>query len=441
MDIGKWVSARERGECLKNLDPRIPEWIERQKNGETWHEIGKSVGITGEAIRKRCSVYKKRRRKEIGEQAYQSGEETSMFESMRLAERVVGVEADENNPRIQSILEKAEVPPDEFYVHRAVVNEWGWNRETDEPYFQAKAEIRPVPNADLLKRLRDTALDEFRSVCDVSSVPVRNPEGKYLLEIDTVDLHFGKKVWVEQCHGGEYNTGIAEQRGQAATLRFLERAAPYDVGKIIIPGGHDLLHFDDVKIRTAHGTQMLSDEVYEEVYRRAVKFVRWQIETCAQVAPVEFINCPGNHDATTVFHIAELLAAVYENHPNIAINNSTAPRKYTQWGQTLLGYMHGDHIQKLEELPMTMADEAPNGWANTRFHEWRCGHKHNEFKWMFKSHDQMRTTGIHFLPSLCATDHWHHKNRYHHHPKSEAHLFHAEEGHDTQFTYTAKEVG
>jgi hypothetical protein len=392
-----------------------------REEGKAWKDIGEKFGLDAEACRQRVR------------RAVLSAKGGSLNAKVH-AEEFVGVEMDASSPRIASILAKGEVCLDnEFYVSKACVNEWGWNPATQEPYYQAKAWVMPIPNVDLLKRLRESLLKDLKKAVKLPrfSHDLRTRRG--LLEVNTVDLHIGKRVWAQQCIDGTYNSDVAVSRGQEATTKFLGRLGPY-AKEIILPIGHDLLHFDNVSFQTTAGTLMDTDAMYEEMYRIAVQFCRWQIESCASIAPVRVVIVRGNHDWHGAFHVGELLAAVYEDHPNVTVDNSVNPRKYYRWGQTLLGYAHGNK-EKKQDLPLIMADEAAAEWAATRFHEWRVGHKHNKFE-----HEQFRTCGVRFMPSLTGTDRWHHEVGFRHHPRAEAYLFDLDEGQEMMMTHTAKIV-
>lgn len=409
---------------------------QRDTNGMTWNSVSQWAAAKG------IGVYTPEQwrgyvRRYLARQAA-----TDNLQDRVQAEQDVGVEVTENNPRVASLLAKGEVTLDnELYLSKATLSEWGFNTKTGQPNYSVRAELRPIPGAVNLKRLKEAILQDIKDIakerlCAAGEAPVP-PTGDFLLEISTVDLHIGKRVWAEQCIDGEYNSEIALERASEATNHFLNRAADYPVAQIILPIGHDLLHFDNMRFTTNRGTQMTPDGIYEEVYRMAAKFLRWQIETCAEVAPVTVKVVPGNHDWTSVFSLGELLAAVYEDCPYVAVDNSVNTRKYFRWGQTLLGYTHGDQINKIETLATAMADERGKDWAETRFHEWRLGHLHNQFKWTLRSHDQNRTTGVHYMPSLCGTDKWHHEQGYRHHPRAEAYLWCRNTGLDTTFTYNA----
>jgi len=88
------------------------------------------------------------------------------------------------------------------------------------------------------------------------------------------------------------------------------------------------------------------------------------------------------------------------NNPNIEIDNSYEPRKYYQYGNTLMGWDHGDNI-KPRDYPLIMATEKPEEFARSENRIMFTGHLHSQQNFEFR--------GVHvrYMPSISPLDEWH----------------------------------
>ena len=79
--------------------------------------------------------------------------------------------------------------------------------------------------------------------------------------------------------------------------------------------------------------------------------------------------------------LAQVVEAYFRNHPNVALDVSIH-RKYTVWLNTT-GTSHGDGA-KLADLPLLMATEFPETWAECPHRYVYLHHIHHKqvHKWM-----------------------------------------------------------
>jgi glycogen debranching enzyme len=71
------------------------------------------------------------------------------------------------------------------------------------------------------------------------------------------------------------------------------------------------------------------------------------------------------------------LYAWYHDCDNVHVNQDAYPRKYIEFGNTLLGLGHGDK-EKKETLTGLMPIEAKEAWGRTKYHEYHVAHLHSE---------------------------------------------------------------
>jgi hypothetical protein len=79
---------------------------------------------------------------------------------------------------------------------------------------------------------------------------------------------------------------------------------------------------------------------------------------CVQVAPVDVLIVPGNHDRERMFYAGAALECWYHGSPNVLVDNGAQLRKYYSLGKNLIGFTHGSE-EKFTMLPGIMAHEVP----------------------------------------------------------------------------------
>lgn len=221
------------------------------------------------------------------------------------------------------------------------------------------------------------------------------------------DLHLGKLAWGEET-GEDYDSKIAVKRFRNALEDLINKAKGYEPQKILFPVGNDIYNSDKAKPfpQTTNGTPQMDDLRWQKMFRLGVKLITEAVIRLAKVAPVEVYTVFSNHDHERVFYLGETLAAVFESHPIVNVNNSPKVRKYFTWGECLLGLAHG-HNEKPQDLPLTMAQEAKESWATTFYREWLLGHLHHQKKFQTQTAKDYNGVRVTYLTSPSASDAWH----------------------------------
>ena len=123
----------------------------------------------------------------------------------------------------------------------------------------------------------------------------------------------------------------------------------------------------------------------------------------------------------------------YRNDPNVTVDLGPSPRKYLQYGCSLIGFTHGSE-EKHTALPTIMATERPDLWAATEFHEWHVGDQHRRRKLDFVAVDTHEGVTVRTLPSIAGSDAWHHKKGYIGNRAAEAYLWSHNRGYAGHFS-------
>jgi hypothetical protein len=122
------------------------------------------------------------------------------------------------------------------------------------------------------------------------------------------------------------------------------------------------------------------------------------IDILAEVAPVEVVLIPSNHDKTVGNALAHYCNAWFRSDDRITVDTSPFPRKYIKYGNTLFCFAHDGDIKK---LPRLVADEARKYWTDINMTEVFLQHLHHEVE--VKEEYNMR---VQRLPTISAKSAW-----------------------------------
>lgn len=178
---------------------------------------------------------------------------------------------------------------------------------------------------------------------------------------------------------------------------------------IIFPVGNDFFHANDMTGRTKKGTpiQYLGspEEAYSVVCNVAIENIIKLAATGANVI-IPFIK--GNHDEDNITILSFWLEKVFQNIENVTFLSNRLQRKYIQYGVNMFGFAHGDKEKsKVAQLPLLMATENKEMWANTTYRTFYCGDLHHGFEHNFARTKDQPGVEVRFLRSVGCSDKWH----------------------------------
>jgi hypothetical protein len=317
-----------------------------------------------------------------------------------------------------------------------------WTRESTEPVlvqmFHVSATLKPKSLQEATMRLLSEKLvEDIRAEVRRGAPAIiehRFVNSNFLFEFSPFDLHMGKLAWGEETVT-DYDSAIATGLFNASLEFLLGQALKTADGKlerILCVFGNDVSHIDSKRAQTTAGTPMDADTRFIKIFRRICAVHRHAVDRLVQVAPVDCVIVPGNHDEVTSFHLGEILATRYESAKHVTVDNSARMRKYYEFGTNLFGFSHGD-AEKVSELPLLMARERSDVWHQCQSREWHIGHKHISEKFEAKQRieqDLFSDKGIRVrrLTSLSAHDAWHTKHGYTDRRACESFVFHKTAG-------------
>jgi hypothetical protein len=183
-----------------------------------------------------------------------------------------------------------------------------------------------------------------------------------------------------------------------------------NVHTIIFPIGNDFFNTNGSFPATKKGTYQPTTVRWQDSFQYGVYFYRKCIDYLASRCLVHVVNIPGNHDEDKIFYLGEVLAAVYEDHPNVTHNMSEDPRKYLFSNNVLFGFGHGKaEKRKVKNLSSVMAIEKPYEWSLAKHRVWILGDIHHMQEYQTLSSLESFGVDIYFLRSTSSTDEWHNK--------------------------------
>jgi len=231
-----------------------------------------------------------------------------------------------------------------------------------------------------------------------------------MLIVSLCDTHFGKRAWRKEA-GEDYDAEIASAIYRQAVSDALAYFNPTRIKKIVVPIGHDLLHVDNLRSETTAGTRVDStDTRFHKVFDMAVAAVVAAVEDCASIADVYVPVVPGNHDENCSVLLSKVVKQYFKDDPRVTVDDSEICRKYLHWGCNLICMTH--RFAKPDAAPNILATEAPWEWGMSTCREVHTGHFHTRRATAYRPYYETHGVVVRVLPSLSATDTWHHTQGY-----------------------------
>lgn len=220
------------------------------------------------------------------------------------------------------------------------------------------------------------------------------------------ELHYGGSGWVIET-GENFSREEAADRLEYTRSVMLEEVA--DKGRpeaFFYAVGHDFLTVDTDNGTTTKGTPQELDGTAAQILSEGFDLALRDIDCLRSVAPVQVVSVPGNHDRLLTLALVKCIEVAYRGSPDVKINFSARTRAYETYGETLLGFAHGDGALRPSQYMATMAKEAPIFWTETLYRAFFTGHLHSEVV-------RELVGGTHYqMPSLRGKDKFHERNAY-----------------------------
>lgn len=335
---------------------------------------------------------------------------------MRLnpVERQIILDYRERNKALSEECERAGLPIDEVNIYWYKSKMWSIQGKKNRVSFET---IRK----DLIKEL-DAYSPKFKKIKREKS------KDAHLLVLDPADVHLGKFASAFEA-GKQYDHNIAVQRVMEGVQGIINKSSGYNIDKILFIAGNDILHIDDPKRRsTTSGTTQDVSCMWYDSFLFAKDLYVDVIETLLPMADIHFLYCPSNHDYMSGFMLADTIRSWFRKHPNMTFDVSIKHRKYFKYFDNLIGATHGDG-GKNADLPLSMAEEVPKLWGDSK---WRYIYTHHQHHKVSKDY---HTVTVESVRSPSGTDSWHHRNQYLSKKSIEGFIHHKTDGQVARFNH------
>lgn len=255
----------------------------------------------------------------------------------------------------------------------------------------------------------ESAIEHFKELERTGIKPIEyvRHQGRMMAEINIADLHLGKLCW----HGDtpeNYDYKIAQEVFCRIVGEIVEQLRLLPIEKIIFPWANDFFNSDNEQKTTTAGTPQDTDIRNKKMFNIGCEMLVTAIETFKQIAPVETFYTPSNHDEETAYHALGVLNAWFRNDENVTVNMDAYPRKYILYGNTLIGFTHGDKEndkgsrEKASRLASLMPIEARTLWGQATYYEMHAAHLHSE-----QMIQEINGVIVRRISSPTALDSWH----------------------------------
>lgn len=319
---------------------------------------------------------------------------------------------------VDDLLDAHNLSLDDWIIEKKEVNTWEVGSKSPDgtmvttPLYQVKMTLKPRLEEKRLKYIREDILKDMKK--DSPKVPKKKykKSNTKLAEIDIFDLHLGKISWKDET-GESYNLELACEVYEECIDHFIDHLKNQNIDRILLPVGNDFFNSDASHPypTTTKGTPQQNDGRWQLMFTTGRKLLFDNITKLTDIAPVDVVMVPGNHDFEKVFYLGDALEGWFNNNPNVQVDNSPSPRKYYTYGKCLIGFTHGDKEKPLN-LPVIMATERPKEWGECLYREFHMGHNHRKKEIKYQSTDEVQGVILRYMNSLSKTDAWHHENGY-----------------------------
>lgn len=271
-----------------------------------------------------------------------------------------------------------------------------WNSQLEGGHlqisYQSKLTVKPINQGITFKEIDKHFKNLDRTYNTPAVVPViRN--GSLMAEINISDLHLGKLAW----HGDtpeNYDYKIARQVFYQIVSEAYQELKDKPIEYITFVWSNDFFNSDTIDQTTTAGTRQDTDVRWQKLFNVGVEMLVSAVDMLAigkdedgnpkGIAPVKTFYTPSNHDEVNGYHALKYVDAWFRNDPNVEVNTDAYPRKYQLYGNTLIGYTHGDKEnskgtkEKASRLASLMPIEASELWSKSKFREFHAAHLHSE---------------------------------------------------------------
>jgi hypothetical protein len=265
--------------------------------------------------------------------------------------------------------------------------------------YQSKVTVKPYNYDEISPYSLKTWFEQFtpKPISNVNRIS-NYGQGNSCLLLPVVDLHYNLLA-TTFITGNEYNCKIAKDRFLSVIDDNIEQSKDKGVSKIIFPIGNDLFNANGINGTTFKGTQQTNEKHIFEAYIELFEIMVEALRRLGEIAPVDVIYIPSNHDKEICFYFIYNLYTQFKNETKINVNVDYSPinNKYRRFGNTLMMFTHDVKMDKAGNIVFDEADELKDG---AKWIEVFLAHLHSE------TVKQERNITLRRLPTISGKSSW-----------------------------------
>ena len=254
--------------------------------------------------------------------------------------------------------------PDEFTLLSAKNSMWHIYTKEDgvKVLYSSKVSVKPKieyqwNEADAKKIFSNLKTDISNKV---NIKPLQYKENGKLLVVPIADFHLNL-LSDKLSTGNEYNMQIAEDIFFQVINDIIDRIEDKPFEKVLFAVGNDFINADNLGGFTTRGTPQDNAESWFKAVNKATELIIRATDMLTYIAPVDVVLVPSNHDLHTMFGVIQTVKAWYRDDDNVNVDDSPLPRKYYEFGKTLLTFSHDIKVKDALQIITT---EAKDKWSN-----------------------------------------------------------------------------
>jgi hypothetical protein len=224
-----------------------------------------------------------------------------------------------------------------------------------------------------LKESVEAIIEPCKGLAEPIEAP-KNTTSELMACYIIADAHLGMYSWAAEA-GEDYDLVIAERTIHEGMTELAESAPPTKT--CLIANLADYFHADTNENKTLRSGNILDvDSRWAKVLQVGVRAYRNVINLAlAKHEKVIVKSGIGNHDDHSVFCLAMMMQAYFENEPRVEVHLPVNPYAYYVFEKNLIGIHHGNI--KTDRLPGIMATDVSAEWGQTSFRVFLGGHLHH----------------------------------------------------------------
>ena len=302
-------------------------------------------------------------------------------------------EEDKRSPK--RMLELHNLDPDLWEVYLVRNNLWHSQRKSDQGrllLYQSRLTAKPKQNKSITFEDVDKFFENHKYQSKINLKKYKDVNSK-VLEIDIADLHNGKLPYLDD--------DTVQDDFYYTLSEIINRTRGKNISKIYFTPMGDTSNFDSINGTTTSGTPVSNNKTLQTVFDETTTMFIDAIEQLSNIAEVEVLHIPGNHDLGFSYYLVKSLEMYFRKHNGVKIDTDHKMRKFRVIGNTLLGISHGN-LSKANSSGWLQV-EAREEWGKTKYSEVHMGHIHSQHT------IEKSGTICRYLPSMSPTDDWHYE--------------------------------